>query len=221
MAPPGYNPPSYVHNTIPERYMHKNLPPPEIDTNGRAYLIFFSYLGLCVSLSVLVIFKLIQNYNALHQTTSIRQPNKRHVRFFATLAALSLITTWYYMFSYFQVSYQTWAMWRSRFEISQDKMHWGLWLKETSLFKENWETIIVGNARYWWSHQIFFFACGLGLSLEDRGRFPLPPPKSRPRPASNEKQVSVVASSLHGSSCCLVNLSRSALPQTFTFSPYC
>lgn len=75
------------------------------------------------------------------------------------------------MFHYFRVSYQAWAMWRSRYDVSQDRMHWGLWLTETSLFREFWETIVVGNARYWWSHQIFFFASGLGLSLEEKGMY--------------------------------------------------
>ncbi|KAJ4295351.1 hypothetical protein N0V90_007363 [Kalmusia sp. IMI 367209] len=169
MAPPGFAPPSYAHDNIPTRYMHKDPPPPGTDTNSRAYLIFFSYLGLCVSLSVFIIYRLIQNYNVLSKSTTARLPERKHIRVFAILAAASLFTTWYYMFNYFRVSYQAWAMWRSRFEISQDKMHWGLWLKETSLFREAWETVIVGNSRYWWSHQIFFFACGLGLSLEERG----------------------------------------------------
>lgn len=170
MAPPGFAPPSYAHDRIPPRYMQKDPPPIGSDTNGRAYFIFFSYLALCFSLSVFIIYKLVQNYNALSKSIPTRRPAKQHVRVFALLAALSLLTTWYYMFNYFRVSYQAWAMWRSRFEISQDKMHWGLWLKETSLFREAWETVIVGNARYWWSHQIFFFASGLGLSLEERGK---------------------------------------------------
>ncbi|KAL5372930.1 hypothetical protein DPSP01_013098 [Paraphaeosphaeria sporulosa] len=169
MAPPGYVPPSYSHNNIPERYMHKNPPPPEEDTNTRAYALFFSYLGLCFLLSVFIVFKLIRNHNVLSKSTTARLPAKAHIRTFATLAALSLFTTWYYMYHYFRVSYQAWAMWRSRYDVSQDTMHWGLWLSETSLFREFWETIVVGNARYWWSHQIFFFASGLGLSLEERG----------------------------------------------------
>jgi hypothetical protein len=172
MAPPGFAPPSYAHNNSPTRHMHKDPPPPGEDTNARAYGIFFSYLGLCLSLSAFIIYKLVRNYNVLSETTTARLPVKAHVRTFAMLAALSLFTTWYYMVNYLRVSYQAWAMWRSRYDVSQDKMHWGLWLTETSLFRETWETVIVGNARYWWSHQIFFFACGLGLSLEERGMSP-------------------------------------------------
>ncbi|KAL5397359.1 hypothetical protein PMIN06_005573 [Paraphaeosphaeria minitans] len=169
MAPPGYIPPSYSHSNIPERHVHKNPPPPEEDTNIRAYALFFSYLGLCFFLSVFIVFKLVRNYIVLSKSTTARLPAKAHVRTFATLAALSIFTTWYYMFHYFRVSYLAWAMWRSRYDVSQDTMHWGLWLTETSLYREFWETIVVGNARYWWSHQIFFFASGLGLSLEERG----------------------------------------------------
>tara|TARA_R110002003_G_scaffold1926_10_gene23778 strand:+ start:7145 stop:7375 length:231 start_codon:yes stop_codon:yes gene_type:complete len=73
------------------------------------------------------------------------------------------------MFKYFNVSYQTWLMWRSYYELDPHHRHWGLWLRETSLFREAWETVVVGNARYWWSHQIFFFALGLGLYLEQKG----------------------------------------------------
>ena len=215
MAPPGYNPPSYAHNNIPTRYMHKDPPPPGTDTNGRAYFIFFSYLGLCFSLSVFIIYRLVQNYNLLSKSTQARLPEKRYVRTFAILAALSLFTTWYHMFNYFRVSYQAWAMWRSRFDISQDHMHWGLWLKETSLFREAWETVIVGNARYWWSHQIFFFASGLGLSLEERGTAL----QSDDGATVNSKQEYVAVSSTLGPLCYSARLLRSASQLTCTSSP--
>ncbi|KAJ4371549.1 hypothetical protein N0V83_004768 [Neocucurbitaria cava] len=74
-----------------------------------------------------------------------------------------------YLIEYFKISYKTWLMWRSYYELDPHLRHWGLWLKESSLYKEAWETVIVGNARYWWSHQIFFFALGLGLYLEQKG----------------------------------------------------
>jgi len=171
MAPPGYNPPSYVLDNIPKRYMHKDPPPPGTDTNGRAYLIFFSYLGLCVSLTFFVCAKLAKKHNVLSKSTTARLPQRWHVRIFAALAAGSLFTTWYHMFAFLHVSYQQWAMWRSYYQLTPDQMHWGLWLKETSLFREMWDASVVGNARYWWTHQIFILSCILGLSLEERGRF--------------------------------------------------
>lgn len=169
MAPPGFAPPAYSYGNIPTRYAHKEPPPPGTDTNGRAYFIFFSYLGLCASLTVFVIYKIVKSYTVLSKSTTAQLPPRKHVRLFAILAAGSLITTWYYMLEYFKLSYKTWLMWRSFYELTPDQRHWGLWLRETSLFREAWETAIVGNARYWWTHQIFFFACGLGLSLEQRG----------------------------------------------------
>jgi hypothetical protein len=169
MAPPG-SPPSYSHNRIPERLVDKETPPAGIDTNGRAYLLFFSYLGLAVSLTAFIVLKLLNSYNVLSKSTTAQLPPRKHVRLFIALAVWSVLTVWYFEIQYFTISYQTWARWRSYYELSPDQMHWGLWLKETSLFNEAWETAVVGNARYWWTNQIFFFACGLGLSLEQRGK---------------------------------------------------
>lgn len=76
------------------------------------------------------------------------------------------------MIQYFKVSYRTWLMWRSYYDLTPEQSHWGLWLRDTSLFKEAWSIVIVGNTRYWWSHQIFFFACALGLALEQKGNKP-------------------------------------------------
>lgn len=60
-------------------------------------------------------------------------------------------------------------MWRQHYQLTTEMTHWGLWLSETSLFKEAWEAVLVGFARYWWSNQIFFFALALGLDLERKG----------------------------------------------------
>lgn len=97
-------------------------------------------------------------------------PQQRHVVLFGALAITSLLTTWTFMIKYFQVSYQTWLMWRSYYELDPQHRHLGLWLKETSLFQEMWEIVIIGNARYWWTHQTFFFALGLGLYLDQKGK---------------------------------------------------
>lgn len=144
--------------------------PEGYDNNTRAYSIFYGYLLTCAGLAAFIIHRLLKSYIVLSKSRTARPPPKKHVMVFAALATGSLLTTWYYMLQYFKVSYQTWLMWRSYWELSPDKNHWGIWLRETSLFKEAWELVIVGNARYWWSHQIFFFACALGLALEQKGR---------------------------------------------------
>lgn len=169
MAPPGFAPPSYSSEQFGERPLHKEPPPAGTDTNGRAYLIFFSYLGVCLMLTNIVVLNIAKSYRRLRKTTNARLPSRNHVRVFTVLAAGSLLTTRYYQYRAFAVSYQSWVMWRSHWELTPDQMHWGLWLKETSLLKETWMATIVGNANYWWTHQIFFFACSLSLSLEQLG----------------------------------------------------
>ncbi|OAL52269.1 hypothetical protein IQ07DRAFT_678291 [Pyrenochaeta sp. DS3sAY3a] len=166
MAPPSFGPPGYA---VPQRYMHKEPPPDGADTNTRPYLIFFSYLGTCFSVAVFIVLRLLKRSIVLQKSTTAKLPPKKHVFLFSTLAAGSLLTTWTYMVKYFDVSYKTWLMWRSYYELDPHHRHWGLWLRETGLFREAWETVIIGNARYWWSHQIFFFALGLGLYLEQKG----------------------------------------------------
>ncbi|KAF2036730.1 hypothetical protein EK21DRAFT_52058 [Setomelanomma holmii] len=166
MVPPSFGPPGYA---IPQRYMNRTPPPEGADTNTRPYLIFFSYLTTCFGVSVFIILGILKKYTVLKKSTTASPPPSKHVWFFSALAAGSLLSTWTYMFKYFNVSYQTWLMWRSYYELDPHHRHWGLWLRETSLFREAWETVVVGNTRYWWSHQIFFFALGLGLYLEQKG----------------------------------------------------
>jgi hypothetical protein len=162
-------PPGYSAAAIPAKFMDKGPSPAGADANTRAYVIFFSYLGLCAVLTAFIITKLFKSYSVLAKSSTAKPPPKRYVVLFALLAAASLCTTWYYMLKYFELSYNQWMMWRSNYQLPPETMHFGLWLKETKLFKEAWEVAIVGNSRYWWTHQIFFFACGLGLDLERRG----------------------------------------------------
>jgi hypothetical protein len=166
MAPPGFGPPGY---SVPQRYMHREPPPEGSDTNTRPYVIFFSYLLTCLAVAVFIMLKLIKRAGVLQNSTAAQPPPRKHVLLFSALAAGSLLTTWTHMFKYFKLSYGQWLMWRSYYKLEPEQNHWGLWLKETSLFREAWESVIIGNARYWWSHQIFFFALTLGLYLEQKG----------------------------------------------------
>lgn len=166
MAPPGFGPPGY---SVPQRFMHREPPPEGADTNTRPCLIFFGYLAICLGVATLTILRLLKRFIVLEQSAAAQLPPRKHVCLFGALAAGSLITTWGYLFQYFNISYQSWLMWRSYYELDPHQKHWGLWLRETSLFREAWETIVIGNARYWWSHQMFFFALALGLYLEQRG----------------------------------------------------
>jgi hypothetical protein len=167
MAPPRFGPPG---SAIPQRYMKRTAPPNGADTNKRPYVVFFSYMLTCFLVSVYIILGIYKKYTVLKKSTTASLPPRKHVWLFSGLAATSLLVTWSFMLTYFNVSYQTWLVWRSFYELDPHQKHWGLWLKETSLFREAWESVVVGRARYWWSHQIFFFALGLGLYLEQRGK---------------------------------------------------
>ncbi|KAH7396589.1 hypothetical protein DE146DRAFT_657182 [Phaeosphaeria sp. MPI-PUGE-AT-0046c] len=166
MAPPSFGPPGY---SIPQRYMNRTPPPDGADTNTRPYLIFFSYMSTCFGVAVFIIQRIFKKHAVLKKSTTVSVPPSRDIWLFSILAAGSLLTTWTFMVQYFDMSYKTWLMWRSYYDLDPHHRHWGLWLKETSLFHEAWELVVVGNARYWWSHQIFFFALGLGLYLEQKG----------------------------------------------------
>ncbi|KAF2628797.1 hypothetical protein BU25DRAFT_390707 [Macroventuria anomochaeta] len=149
--------------------MNKSIPLNSIDNNARPYGIFMTYLLTCLGVAVFIITKLFEKTERLYTSAPSRLPQKRHVVIFATLATCSLFSTWGFMFQYFQWSYNNWLTVRSQHDLDPTVKHWGLWLKETSLFREAWESVIVGHNRYWWSHQIFYWACALGLHLEWKG----------------------------------------------------
>lgn len=149
--------------------MDKGVQPANLDSNARPYGIFFSYLGICLAVAVFIVVRLFQKTKRLYVSAPSKLPLKRHVVIFATLATCSLLSTWGFMFRYFQWSYDNWLAARSQHNLDPSIKHWGLWLKETSLFKEAWASVVVGHNRYWWSHQIFYFAGILGLHLEWKG----------------------------------------------------
>ncbi|KAF2179268.1 hypothetical protein K469DRAFT_674463 [Zopfia rhizophila CBS 207.26] len=137
----------------------------EYDSNIRAYTIFCSYMLLCISLAVFIIRNLLVSFNSLSPPGF----NRRHVLLFSFLATASLCTTWYYMYQYFVDSYQRWVYWQEFYGRPIVNLELGRWLRETELFREAWLAAIVGVHRYWWTAQIFLFACGLGLNLEQKG----------------------------------------------------
>ncbi|KAF3034600.1 hypothetical protein E8E12_004187 [Didymella heteroderae] len=139
------------------------------ESNTRPYGIFVSYMSTCLALAVFIIVKLFDKTEKLHATNPTQLPKRKHILLFAVLAAASLLSTWSFMFQYFQWSYNQWLAVRSQHDPDPSVKYWGLWLKETSLFREAWESVIVGHDRYWWSHQIFYFASALGLHSEWKG----------------------------------------------------
>lgn len=45
-----------------------------------------------------------------------------------------------------------------------------LWLQNTKLFREAWETVIETPSRFWWSGQIFLWTTGWTLFLGVMGK---------------------------------------------------
>src|SRR3954465_7129005 len=80
MPPPGSIPPGYAYQHIPPSFQMRKVLPPEMDTNGRAYIIFFSYMLLAFSLTVFVILRLFKSYHVLSKSTTTRPPPKEHVQ---------------------------------------------------------------------------------------------------------------------------------------------
>lgn len=149
--------------------MVKSIPLHSNESNVRPYAIFVTYMAACLALAVFLLIKLLQKTEKLHASTPSVLPRRKYVLLFAALAVGSLFSTWSFMFQYFQWSYDNWFTVRSQHDLDPSVKHWGLWLKETSLFREAWESVVIGQNRYWWSHQIFYFASALGLHSEWKG----------------------------------------------------
>ena len=141
-------------------------------SNIKPVTILCSYLCLAAVLTAQIL-RLLYQAKIRPQTQQpdphYRPPKSAHLAIFATLAVVSLGITWYYMLAFFTLSYQTWAhnnsvplparLCGSDVLLARNEdvggLHLGSWLRDTKLFKDAWETVIAGKARFWWSQQIF------------------------------------------------------------------
>ncbi|KAK0667827.1 hypothetical protein QBC41DRAFT_132694 [Cercophora samala] len=91
---------------------------------------------------------------------------------FGSLAAISLATTWSYMFGYFRWSYFDWAANAAPNATADGELHLGEWLRDTSLFKQAWFFALETPARAWWTLQIFGFCAiwSVMLSVQAKKR---------------------------------------------------
>ena len=150
----------------------------EVFTNLRPLSILGGYLALGLTLPFLILSGV---FNRLRHR---RIPLRAQVRLavFFCLAIASLTTTWYHMFRFFVRSYTDWASsdpvsvpsriyGQNGVEIrgGQGSLYLGQWLKETQLFRQAWETVIIGSGRWWWSQQIFLFTTGWSVFLSRAG----------------------------------------------------
>ena len=140
--------------------------------NIKPVTILCSYLCLAAVLTAQILRLLYQakfRPQTQRQDPHHRTSKSAHLVLFATLAVVSLVITWYYMLAFFTLSYQTWAhkhdvplpsrLLGSNVLLARNGdvggLHLGLWLRDTKLFKDAWETVIDGKARFWWSQHIF------------------------------------------------------------------
>jgi hypothetical protein len=153
------------------------------NSNLKPLAIFAGYilnaLGLTAFLSYLVLYR---SYRALRPSQATRfraSSQKKHVQIFIVLAFVSLGVTWYYMLSFFWLSYQAWAhqmgepvpknIWAAYGDGQGQGLALGRWLKDTQLFRDAWEIAAEKSGRYWWSQQIFLGAAAWSIFLGMEG----------------------------------------------------
>ena len=142
----------------------------------RSLPILIGYLCLAASLALNACRIIYCRYKARQRQNDWSTPQRRQQFFiFAWLAALSLSKTWYYMFAFFAHSYRKWE---TGCLVAQDVAlpqsivsRLELWLRNTGLFREAWETVIETPARFWWSGQIFQWTTGWSLFLRIMGMY--------------------------------------------------
>ncbi|KAM0326354.1 hypothetical protein ACHAQA_006956 [Verticillium albo-atrum] len=137
----------------------------ETPSNARPIAILAGYMVLAGTLAIACI-RIVRRGIARHSDNTI--PSTR--RFFAflaftLLAVVSLATTWYHMFCFFEWSYTAWKARRLLRPGNSTKLYLGQWLRETSLFKQAWASTFETPARAWWSLQIFGFCANWSVML--------------------------------------------------------
>lgn len=145
--------------------MSTQTPPENSQLVYRSSPILASYLVLAAALALNACRAIYKRYQARQKNNDWPTHQQRtHFLLFAVLATMSLISTWYYMFAFFAHTYNGWETasllpGEQRAELSLvTKLE--LWLQNTELFREAWETVIETPARFWWSGQIFLWTTG-------------------------------------------------------------
>lgn len=156
--------------------------------NIKPIAIFTGYLlnalGLTAFLSYFVLYGAFKALPPSQATRFRASSRKKYVRIFASLGLLSLGVTWYYMFSFFWLSYRVWALqmgelvpehfWGDEGLLKgTGGLALGRWLKDTELFRDAWEIAAEKSGRYWWSQQIFLGAAAWSVFLGMEGMYAL------------------------------------------------
>ncbi|KAF4776064.1 hypothetical protein HER10_EVM0003299 [Colletotrichum scovillei] len=136
-------------------------------SNVRPLAIFTSYMVLAAGLTAKSI-GIIRNQRraSLSRNGAVAAPaHRRALVVFSALAALSLATTWYHMFRFFEWSYGQWATTQAPAGLDSTELRLGEWLHDTSLFKQAWASTLETGPRAWWSLQIFGFCANWSAIL--------------------------------------------------------
>lgn len=151
----------------------------ESHSNTRALSILLGYLTLCLALPTFLLTSFARDLKTIHVS---RQTSLR-LFVFLSLAIGSLGSTWYHMVRFFIRSYVDWASERDLamppglygessiidFDAGASPLYLGLWLRDTQLFRQAWETVVTGSGRWWWSQQIFLITAVWGVFLGRAG----------------------------------------------------
>ena len=151
----------------------------------RALCIFGGYLSTCTLLTALIIGDLCKQYrtweNQQKTKGHFRRPGTRTVRIFGACATICLSITWYYMISFFALSYQVWAV-QNVVNVPETPWHlgevapWvrslqlGSWLKDVQLFRDAWEVAMETPGRLFWSQPIFFVTTAWSFYIGYQGK---------------------------------------------------
>jgi len=133
-------------------------------SNARPIGILAGYLTACAALAAISITSIYRK--AASSNAVSRRP--KAIAVFSVLAAVSLATTWYHMFRFFQWSYQQWES--THLERLDGTVHLGEWLRDTTLFKQAWVSTLEEPPRAWWSLQIFAHCANWSVMLASYGK---------------------------------------------------
>ncbi|KAK2007130.1 hypothetical protein LZ32DRAFT_610559 [Colletotrichum eremochloae] len=149
-------------------------------SNARPLAIFTGYMILAAALTLMSI-TIIRGQTRRRVSPPLKNESsaatvgspRSHV-IFGLLAALSLATTWYHMFRFFEWSYTEWATahaFKEGVAASGDEgLRLGEWLRDTSLFRQAWASTLETGPRAWWSLQIFGFCANWSVLLATQAR---------------------------------------------------
>ncbi|PHH60131.1 hypothetical protein CDD81_2089 [Ophiocordyceps australis] len=129
--------------------------------NARPLAIFAGYLATAAMLTMACLAMIVRPARPRRHGSALA------MALFSLLAALSLASTWYYMFSFFHSSYLDWKT--AQHLPPHAPLRLGDWLRDSALFKQAWAATLQTPGRAFWALQIFGFCANWSLTLAVQG----------------------------------------------------